>query len=147
MARARSRWRLGAAALVVLVAGLAAWRAGLDAAGDALYAAMAVILVLVCAPRARGWVAGAAALGWCVLVELAQVTGWPAAAVDAVPVLHLVLGTTFAAGDLVSYAVGATLVVGLDAVTSARAGRQADADEHERPTRDAIRDARDPRPS
>jgi len=147
MTRSRSRRRLAAAALVVLVAGLAAWRAGLDAAGDALYAATVVILVLVVAPRTRGWVAGGVAVGWCVLVELAQLTGGPAAAVEAVPVLHLVLGTTFAAGDLVSYAVGAALVVGLDAVSSARPGRQPNPDEHERAAGHAVRDARDPRPS
>lgn len=145
MLRARSRWHLSAAALVVLVAGLVAWRAGLGAAGDALYAAMATLLALLCAPRARGWLAGSVALVWCVVVELAQLTGGPAAAVEAVPALHLLLGTTFAPGDLAAYAVGVAVVVGVDAVVSARAGGQPHADEHEGTARDAVRDARDRR--
>lgn len=147
MARARSRWHVGVAVLVVLVAGLLAWRTGLDAAGDVLYAAMAALLVLLCVPRARGLPAGAVALGWCVLVELAQLTGGPAAAVEAVPLAHLVLGTTFAPGDLLAYAAGVALVVGLDAAVSARAGRHAHPDEHERSTRDTVRDAPDARPT
>ena len=51
------------------------------------------------------------AFALCALVELAQLTGIPAAVVDAVPVARYALGTTFAAVDLLAYAVGAALGV------------------------------------
>jgi hypothetical protein len=75
-----------------------------DPAGDAVYAAFVYALVVVVAPRTR-W-AAVAAFAVCVLVELAQLTGLPARVVDAVPVARYALGTTFAAVDLVAYAVG-----------------------------------------
>ena len=80
-----------------------------DPVGDALYAAFVYALLVVVAPRARAGIVAAAAFGLCALVELAQLTGIPAAAVDAVPAARYVLGTTFAALDLVAYAVGAAL--------------------------------------
>ena len=80
-----------------------------DPVGDALYAAFVYALLVVVAPRARARLVAVAAFGLCALIELAQLTGVPAAAVDAVPAARYVLGTTFAALDLVAYAVGATL--------------------------------------
>ena len=82
-----------------------------DPVGDALYAAFVVALMVVVAPRARAGTVAVAALGLCVLVELAQLTGIPAAVVDAVPAARYALGTTFAALDLVAYAVGTALAV------------------------------------
>ncbi|NUU17172.1 DUF2809 domain-containing protein [Cellulomonas humilata] len=100
------------AAVGLVVVGLAISRSdGLlaDKAGDVLYAALVYALLVVVAPRARPWTVAAVAFGWCALVELAQLTGIPAAVVDAVPAARYVLGTTFAALDLVAYAVGAAL--------------------------------------
>lgn len=77
------------------------------ATGDALYAAMAVLLARFLLPT-RSWrVHTTLGLAWCWLVELAQLTGVPAAIGDAVPLARLVLGTTFTASDLLAYAVGA----------------------------------------
>lgn len=80
-----------------------------DKVGDVLYAALVYVLLVVVAPRARPWTLAAVAFGVCVLVELAQLTGIPAAIVDVVPAARYVLGTTFVALDLVAYAVGVTL--------------------------------------
>jgi hypothetical protein len=78
-----------------------------DLAGDAVYAAFVYALVVVAAPRTR--FAAVIAFVLCALVELAQLTGLPARAVDAVPVLRYALGTTFAPADLLAYAVGVAL--------------------------------------
>jgi len=80
-----------------------------DKVGDVLYAALVYVLLVVVAPRARPWTLAAVAFGVCVLVELAQLTGIPAAIVDVVPAARYVLGTTFVALDLVAYAVGVAL--------------------------------------
>jgi len=82
-----------------------------DPAGDAVYAAFVYALLVVVAPRARPGIVAAIAFGVCALVELAQLTGLPARAVDAVPVARYALGTTFAAVDLLAYAVGVALAV------------------------------------
>ncbi|MCP2263540.1 DUF2809 domain-containing protein [Promicromonospora thailandica] len=47
--------------------------------GDALYALLIFWLVLVVAPRTRGWVAALVAAGFSVTIELFQLTGVPAA--------------------------------------------------------------------
>ena len=80
-----------------------------DPVGDALYAAFVYALLVVVAPRARAGIVAAAAFGLCALIELAQLTGIPAAIVDSVPVARYALGTTFAALDLVAYALGAAI--------------------------------------
>lgn len=115
------RWPLAVAALVVVAVGLAV--RGLpgvagDAAGGVLYAVLVTLLVALLVPRGRPVVVGAVALGLCVAVELAQLTGVPARAVEAVPLLRYLLGTTFHGPDLAAYVVGtcaaswALLVVG-----------------------------------
>ena len=74
-----------------------------------MYAAFVYTLLVVVAPRARPSLVATLAFAVCVLVELAQLTGVPARVVDAVPVARYALGTTFAAVDLVAYAVGVAL--------------------------------------
>ena len=76
-------------------------------AGDALYALLIFWLVLVVAPRTRGWVAAVVACGFSVAVELFQLTGVPATLGAHSTLARLVLGTTFNAPDLPFYAVGA----------------------------------------
>ncbi|MFI2361910.1 DUF2809 domain-containing protein [Promicromonospora sp. NPDC019610] len=76
-------------------------------AGDALYALLIFWLVLVVAPRTRGWVAAVVACGVSVTVELFQLTGIPAELGAHSTLARLVLGTTFNAPDLPWYAVGA----------------------------------------
>lgn len=98
------------AAVLVVAAGLATARYGsgavADALGDALYAALVTLLVgLAVPPWPRSALVGLA-VGLCWAVELAQLTGVPAAAADAWPPLRYLLGTTFVATDLLWYAVG-----------------------------------------
>ena len=80
-----------------------------DPVGDALYATFVFALLVVIAPRARSATLTIIAFAFCAVVELAQLTGIPAAIVDAVPVARYALGTTFVAVDLLAYAVGAAL--------------------------------------
>ena len=80
-----------------------------DPVGDALYAALVFTLLVVVAPRARSATLALVTVGFCTAIELAQLTGIPAAIVDAVPAARYVLGTTFVAVDLLAYAVGAGL--------------------------------------
>ena len=80
-----------------------------DPVGDALYAALVVAVLVVVVPRARSVTVAGVAFAICAAVELAQLTGIPAAVVDAVPVARYALGTTFVAVDQLEYAVGAGL--------------------------------------
>lgn len=117
--RSRSRAVLVVVAAVVVGAGLvvatSASGALADPAGDALYAGLVYVLVLLVRPRVRPWRAGAVATAVCVAVELAQLTGAPAALVEAVPVARFVVGTTFVPVDLLAYALGAALAMVADA--------------------------------
>ncbi|MBB2924410.1 DUF2809 domain-containing protein [Cellulomonas cellasea] len=131
----RRRPALAVAALVTVAAGLAVRSAGsagvLGAvsgpAGDALYAVLVYVLVGVLAVRARPWVLAAAAWALSAAVETAQLTALPAAVVGLWEPARWVLGTTFHAPDLASYAVGAVLAALVDtAVTRRRAGRDHD---------------------
>ncbi|MBD7993878.1 DUF2809 domain-containing protein [Arthrobacter sp. Sa2CUA1] len=106
---------LGAAAAAVVACGLAV--RGLpgivgDAAGGILYAALVYLLLALGALVLRTTRVGpaqlaAAAVVLCTLVELFQLTGWPARLGETSPLLHLVLGSTFNAWDLPAYAAGA----------------------------------------
>jgi hypothetical protein len=111
--RARTpRALLAVAAGVVVVGGLrvsrtdATWA---DLAGGVAYAVLVVLLLALLRPTARPVRLAGAGLGVCALVELAQLTGVPAAVVEVVPPARFVLGTTFWAGDFAAYAVGAVL--------------------------------------
>ncbi|WP_258724859.1 DUF2809 domain-containing protein [Cellulomonas sp. NS3] len=88
--------------------------------GDALYAVLVYALVGVVAVRARPWVLAVAAWGLASAVELAQLTGLPAAVVALWEPARWVLGTTFHAPDLAAYAVGAALAALLDTAVRRR---------------------------
>jgi hypothetical protein len=120
----RRRSVLAAAALVTVLAGVGA-RTALagtvaDVAGSVLYAVLVWLLVAVLVPRARTLLVTVAAWAACAGVELAQLTGVPARAVEVWDPARWVLGTTFHAPDLIAYAVGAVLVGGLDGVLRRR---------------------------
>lgn len=123
------RRRLVAAALagVVVVAGLAVHRGASstasDIAGDALYAAMAYLVVVVLAPRWPVWPVAAVAAGWCIAVELLQLTGLPAAWGAAFPPVRLVLGTGFDGRDILVYVMAVGVCAATDAVIRLVAGR------------------------
>ena len=109
--------RLVAASAAVVLAGLLVTQVGREpaaAVGDGLYAALIYLLVALVAPRCRAWVVAAVAFVVCAVIELAQLTGLSATVVEAVPPLRYVLGTTFQAADLASYAVGAALAAVVD---------------------------------
>lgn len=115
---ARPRRVLLALAAGIVAAGLlVATRAAgplADPTGDALYAALVFVLVLLVVPRVAPWRAAGVATAVCVAVELAQLTGAPAALVQAVPVSRFVVGTTFVPVDLLAYAAGAGLAMLVD---------------------------------
>lgn len=120
-------WRSTAlAGGVVVAAGLATSTAGsgalADAAGDALYAALVLLVARVVAHQARRGTQAAVALALCWAVEIAQATGAPAAAVAAWSPLRYLLGTTFAWADLLWYAVGVLATWGVMVVASGRRG-------------------------
>ena len=120
------RLLLAAAAAAVTLVGLVVATSGsgrlADAAGDALYAVLVYLVLAVCAPHARRAALAATAFGLCALIELAQLTGVPAALVDLWEPVRFVLGTTFNAVDLVAYAVGAAAGAGLHRILE-RGGR------------------------
>lgn len=123
-ARRRSRPRVLAVLVVVVALGLVVTTqvpdpVG-DVVGDLLYAVAVYVALVLVAPRLRPWVAGAVVLAWCWLVEVLQATPVVAAVLDAVPAAAWVLGSTFAARDLVLYLVGALLAMTLDVLVTVR---------------------------
>lgn len=110
----RRPWLASALTAAALVAvGLATARFGTgplgDALGDALYAALVLVLVAFVLPHRSRPAQALVALAVCWVVELAQLTGGPAVAVTAWPPLRYLLGTTFVATDLLAYALGVSL--------------------------------------
>jgi len=86
-----------------------------DPAAHALYAVLIYLLVALVRPRSRPWKAAAVAMGFCLAVELFQLTGIPIALTEITPVSRLVLGTTFSAGDLIVSAFAIAAVAAIDA--------------------------------
>jgi hypothetical protein len=103
------------AALATVGLGIAAERLvpGLtgDLLGSALYTVLLGVLLALVAPRLTGLVLAAAATVASIAVELLQLTGLPATAVAAFPPAAWVLGTTFAATDLLGYLLGGVSVL------------------------------------
>lgn len=124
------RRRLGAAIVLIAVvaSGLLVTRlpdsAASDIAGDALYAAAAYVFVVVVAPRAAPVAVAAIAGGWCVAVELFQLTGLPEQWAAAFRPAMLVFGTVFDARDLAVYAAAAVVCAVLDLGIRSVAGRE-----------------------
>lgn len=119
----RSRPALLVGAVLVIGVGLAVHRLPRllgDLLGGALYAVLVYLLLAVLRPGARAVVLAGVALTVCTLVELAQLTDGPRTVVAAVPLLRLVIGSTFAAHDLLAYAVGAFGAGAVDALTGNR---------------------------
>lgn len=114
------RLPLAAAATVVTGLGLVVATNGsgqvADATGDVLYAVLVYLVLALCAPGARRILLAITAFGLCALVELAQLTGAPAALVDLWAPVRYLLGTTFNAVDLLAYSVGAVLGAGIHTV-------------------------------
>lgn len=109
-APARRRLHAASGLLLVVAAGLLVHgvlpdTAVTDIAGDALYAAAVYAGVVLLVPGRHPLVVGAVAAGWCVAVELFQLTGLPARWGAGFAPVMLVFGTVFDARDLVVYVV------------------------------------------
>lgn len=87
-----------------------------DIAGDALYAAAVYLFVVAVMPRWRPIVAAALAAGWCIAIELFQLTGVPEVLGAQFAPVMLVLGTVFDARDLVVYPLAIVMVAAADAL-------------------------------
>lgn len=133
------RARLAIAAPCILIAGLAV-HAFADGpvggfAGDALYAALIVVLVAFAVPRAARWVAPVVALAFCWAIEFLQLTPIPHAVSASIHGAYFVLGSTFQWIDLVAYAVGVAVAGVIDAVIDAAvSGPAAESSRDERTT-------------
>jgi len=108
---ARRRRTLAGVAGLILVTGLVVHFAIPSAAGnfvaDALYAVMLFVVLLFVFVRTSGWWIALVTFALCVGIELLQLTGLPASLAAVFPPARLLLGTTFAAIDLVAYLIGA----------------------------------------
>ncbi|WP_261166271.1 DUF2809 domain-containing protein [Microbacterium sp. Marseille-Q6965] len=127
--RGTRRRALAAVGLVIVIACGLLVHGGLpdtsatDIAGDALYAAAAYLGVVLLAPRLAAPAVGAFAAGWCVAVELLQLTALPAAAASAFRPAVLLLGTAFDPRDLAVYLAAVALLVVADIGAALRSGR------------------------
>jgi hypothetical protein len=74
--------------------------------GTALYGSAVYAMVVFVWPRLHPAVAGVVAIGFCELVEVAQLTGVPAALSERSLLARLALGVQFDAVDLAWYPVG-----------------------------------------
>lgn len=123
--RTRRRTAALGVLVVVIAAGLLVAR-GLpssvftDIAGDALYAVAAYTGLVLLLPRRPRAPLALAAAGWCVAVELLQLTGLPVALAERVPPIALVLGTGFDPRDLVVYVLAVIAAVSIDRAVGAR---------------------------
>jgi hypothetical protein len=112
------RSALAAVSVATVALGLAVhFRGGsaaADPAADALYAVLIYLLVALLRPRAHSVVVAAIALGFCVAIELFQLTGVPVMLSDITPLARLVFGTTFVPTDLLSYTAGVVVVASID---------------------------------
>jgi uncharacterized membrane protein YdbT with pleckstrin-like domain len=106
----RRRRMLAAVAGLILVTGLVVHFTLESAAGnfvaDALYAVMLYLVLSFVFVRSSGWRIALAAFLICVGIEFFQLTGVPGTLAEVFPPIRLLLGTTFAAIDLVAYLVG-----------------------------------------
>jgi len=112
------RAALAAASAATITLGLAVHFRGegaaADPAADALYAVLIYLLVALLRPRTHSVIVAALALGFCVAIELFQLTGVPMALNEITPLARLVFGTTFVAADLLSYTAGVVVIASID---------------------------------
>jgi hypothetical protein len=88
--------------------------AAADPAADALYAVLIYLFVALLRPRTHSVIVAAIALGFCVAIELFQLTGVPVMLSDITPLARLVFGTTFVPVDLLSYTAGVVVIASID---------------------------------
>lgn len=134
----RTRLAFAATAAVVLLVGLGLQLQGrtvaIDLAGSALYACLVGLVIAIMRPGLPAWIIAASAFGVSATIELLQLTGLPSRVVDAVPPLRLVFGSSFDPLDLVGYAFGAVVLLGIVPLVRSAAARDR-AEARPRPTR------------
>lgn len=119
---AKTRRRLIAAALIVPIIGIGLGArflgAGLlaDLSGGILYAVLIYILAIFVRPAGSRISTAGLALGFCVAVELLQISSLPATLGAAFPPIRLVLGSTFVPLDLLAYLLGVLVALGIDSL-------------------------------
>ncbi|WP_345701581.1 DUF2809 domain-containing protein [Kitasatospora terrestris] len=132
------RLTAAAAALLTVAAGLVVTYAGsgpvAKPVGDCLYTVLLHTLIVAAAPRVRPLPAAGLAFALSAGVELAQLTGLPAALAGRSTLARLVLGTTFNAPDLLWYAAGAALAAAAHAALAAAARRRRGGQARKTPT-------------
>lgn len=101
----------------------ASWDFVADLAGSVLYTTMWFVLLRFVFLALSARAATAWAVGISVGIELLQLTGLPALAVSAFAPLRLLLGTTFAVLDLVGYALGGLVALGVAKALERRGSR------------------------
>jgi hypothetical protein len=88
-----------------------------QATGTALYASVIYLGVVFVRPRISPYLAGAIALGFCWLIEAAQLTPVPATLSSDSPALRLLLGAHFDWHDVAWYPVGILPLMVADRLT------------------------------
>ncbi|PJI93438.1 DUF2809 domain-containing protein [Luteimicrobium subarcticum] len=116
--RAARRSRAAALLCLVVVLGVALQAVrdrvpGGDLAGTILWTVAVACVVRAVVPGAGARTVAGVATSAGVLVELAQLTPWPRDAAAAFGPARLVLGTSFAAADLLGYVLGGLLAWGV----------------------------------
>lgn len=119
------------ASAVIFLAVALAIRAAADGAfeqysGTALYASIVYAAVVFLWPRVSPLAAGGIAVGFCWLVEVAQLTHIPAALSQRSLLARLVLGVQFDPTDLAWYPIGIVPLIALHWLVQARARTRAD---------------------
>jgi len=91
-----------------------------DIAGDVLYTALIYALVAALVPRLSAPVVGAITAGWCLAIELFQLTGIPNELGAVFPPAVLVLGTVFDPRDVLIAAVVSAVATAGDLIVRRR---------------------------
>jgi hypothetical protein len=100
--------------------------AGADFLADSLYAVLIYLIVTFVVPSFRPLTVTAVAFAICAVIELLQLSGVPAALGEVFPPTRLVLGTTYAAVDILAYALGVTGALACELLLRARRPRRND---------------------
>lgn len=90
-----------------------------DIAGDALYAVAAYLAVVLVAPALGQLAVAGIAAGWCIAVELFQLTNIPLQLGAVFPPASLLVGTVFDRRDLLIYTVTVVLCASADVIATA----------------------------
>jgi hypothetical protein len=92
-----------------------------DALGDALYAVMVYLVIVIVFPGRRVLNVALAAAAICLAIELFKFTGYPHAW-RRFTISRLVFGTSFGVHNLMRYAVGIAVIAAMDALVALRRG-------------------------